>query len=71
MRVLGLGGERKELKKILAEMRIPEARRPAWPLLCSGDEIIWVFRGPMSESVRLEANSRRAVKIKLLARPGW
>ncbi len=66
MKPLGLQGRRKELKKILADMKIPQAQRQMWPVVVMGDEIIWVYRGPVSETVKLESNSRRALKIHLL-----
>jgi tRNA(Ile)-lysidine synthase len=70
LRVLGLGGRRKDLKKVFAEMGVPQARRASWPLLCMGPEILWVYRGPLSESVRLGPGSRRAVRVRLVRQPG-
>lgn len=70
VRVLGSGGRRKDLKKVFADLGIPPARRSAWPLLCMGREIIWVYRGPLSETVRLDPSSRRAVRVRLVRSSG-
>ncbi len=66
VRVLGSGGRRKDLKKVFADLGIPPARRSTWPLLCMGQEIIWVYRGPVSETVRLDPSSRRALRVRLV-----
>jgi tRNA(Ile)-lysidine synthase len=67
MRPLGLGGQHKEIKKILAEMRVPAAKRATWPLVVMGREIIWVYQGPMAETVKLDGATRRILKLTLKA----
>jgi tRNA(Ile)-lysidine synthase len=62
---LGLSGQHKEVKKIFMEMRVPAAKRAVWPLLVMGKEIIWVYRGPMAESVKLDGKTRQALKLIL------
>jgi tRNA(Ile)-lysidine synthase len=62
---LGLGGRHKELKKVLAEMHIPIAQRADWPLVVMGNEIVWVYQGPMAERFKLTAVTRKALKITL------
>jgi tRNA(Ile)-lysidine synthetase-like protein len=63
MAPLGMDGKRKSLKKILAEMKIPVGQRDFWPILVMGKEIVWIFRGPMSQVFKLTAATRRAAKI--------
>jgi len=65
MRPLGLQG-RKSLKKIMNEMRIPAAQRVRWPLLLSGENIIWVYRGPTSEEVKIGPGTKKALKIEII-----
>lgn len=65
MRPLGLGQKRKSLKKIMLEMRIPYALRSGWPILVQSREVIWVYRGPVSESVKLDKTSQKALKIEI------
>ncbi|NTV53071.1 MAG: tRNA lysidine(34) synthetase TilS [Candidatus Firestonebacteria bacterium] len=69
LQVLGLSGGHKHIKKILSEMGIPPAQRAGWPLVVMRKEVIWVYRGPMSESVKLDAKSRRAIKLTLTFKP--
>jgi len=68
MRPLGLGGQRKTIKKIMSEMKIPAAQRDSWPILKMGREIIWVYRGPVSETVKISPNSRKALRIRLVSK---
>lgn len=62
---LGLQGRHKDIKKIMMEMQIPAEERDRWPLLVQGEEVIWVFRGPMAEQVKLDAGSRKALCLRI------
>jgi tRNA(Ile)-lysidine synthase len=63
MAPLGMGGRRKSLKKIFQEMRLPRLERERWPVLTCGAEVVWVFRGPMSERFKVEARGSRVCRV--------
>jgi tRNA(Ile)-lysidine synthase len=65
MRPLGLSGKSREIKKILADMKVPLAQRQDWPMVVMGAEIVWVHLGPVSETVKLDAHSQRAIRVCL------
>lgn len=66
MRPLGLKGRTKTVKKILSEMRVPAAQRAAWPILTLSGEIIWIYRGPVSETVKADAATCNILKIRII-----
>lgn len=39
---LGMGGHSQKLSDFFVNEKIPQRARDHWPLLCSGDEIVWV-----------------------------
>jgi len=66
LRPLGLGGEKK-LQDILVDAKVPARERDGVPLVCSGDQIVWVVGHCIDERYALRPTSRRA--IHLLAAP--
>ncbi len=67
---LGMHGRTKTLKRIFSEMEVPTAQRPGWPVLAGDGRILWVFRGPMAEELKLTPASRRVAKIRLIPEKG-
>ena len=65
MRPLGMGKSKKLIKKILSEMKLTNVQKKSWPLLAKGSEIIWVYRGPISERVKITATTKKALKIRI------
>jgi len=66
LRPLGLGGEKK-LQDILVDAKVPARERDGVPLVCAGDQIVWVVGHCIDERYALQPTSRRA--IHLLASP--
>jgi tRNA(Ile)-lysidine synthase len=56
---LGIRGHRK-LKEVFIDRKVPVARRAIWPLVTSGDEILWV-PGLIRSRVALVSKSTRAL----------
>ena len=65
VRPFGLGGEKK-LQDILVDAKIAARDRDAIPLVCAGDQIVWVVGHCIDERYALNPTSHRA--IHLLAR---
>lgn len=51
-----------KLKRLFAEKHVPAQARPAWPVILSGDEIVWVKDLPVNHAYRWKG-SGRAVRI--------
>jgi tRNA(Ile)-lysidine synthase len=63
---LGMGGNTLKLADFMINEKMPQRSREAWPLVCSGENILWVPGYRMSEFCRLDENSREIVELNLL-----
>lgn len=65
-RMVPLGGVgRRKVRRLLMEARVPFAERQAYPLLVSGDEILWV-PGVCRAQAAVPAPGERSVRIEAL-----
>jgi len=62
---LGAPG-RKKLKSILIDAKIPAEERDTIPLVCSGDEIVWVVGVRIAHSVRVTESTTRFLCLTLV-----
>jgi tRNA(Ile)-lysidine synthase len=65
-------GSRKarKLKELFGRRRIPAGKRRNWPLLVSGEEVVWVRGFPPAGRVAAAADSPQALVIEESAQPG-
>jgi tRNA(Ile)-lysidine synthase len=61
-RPLGLGGGKK-LKKFFIDAKIPRSQRRRIPILCSGEQIIWVVGHRLDDRVKVTANTSRLLRL--------
>jgi tRNA(Ile)-lysidine synthase len=64
-RPLGLGGGKK-LKKFFIDAKIPRSQRRRIPILCSGEQIIWVVGLRLDDRVKVTAKSSRLLRLLYL-----
>jgi tRNA(Ile)-lysidine synthase len=64
-RPLGLGGGKK-LKKFFIDAKIPKSQRRRIPILCSGEQIIWVVGHRLDDRVKVRANTSRVLRLLYL-----
>ena len=64
-RPLGLGGSKK-LKKFFIDAKIPRSQRRRGPVLCSGEQIIWLVGLRLDDRVKVTANTDRLLKVLYL-----
>jgi tRNA(Ile)-lysidine synthase len=64
-RPLGLGGGKK-LKKFFIDAKIPTSQRRRIPILCSGEQIIWVVGLRLDDRVKVTANTSRLLRLRYL-----
>lgn len=62
---LGLEGTTK-VSDIMINNRIPELARARWPIIVSGDEVVWVAGIRMSHLFRLKENTHHVIALRLL-----
>jgi tRNA(Ile)-lysidine synthase len=67
VRPLGMRGRRK-LQDLFVDAKLPRERRASVPVVVDAENIVWVVGFCLSDDVRLDAGTRRAVRVE--ARPG-
>ena len=62
-----LGLERGSLKlsDFFINVKLPRRARAAWPLVCCGEEIVWVAGLRLAHAYRLQPKSQRVLQLKL------
>ena len=59
---LGLGGSKK-LKDYFIDEKIPQKERERIPLLCDGNQIMWVIGYRMSERYKVDSDTKRILIV--------
>jgi tRNA(Ile)-lysidine synthetase-like protein len=54
----------KSLKSFLIDRKVPAEKRLTLPLVCSGDEIVWIVGVRIGESVRITEKTRRFLVLR-------
>lgn len=57
---LGLGGHSQKLSDVFVNAKLPRRARGKWPLVCSGEQIIWVPGFRPAEEFKLKNSTRHA-----------
>ena len=65
LRPLGMGGKRIKLSDLMINLKLPQRSRAAWPLVCAGEEIVWVVGCRGSDAARLRENTTRVIHLAL------
>ena len=65
MAPLGLGGHTRKVSDLLSEAGIPWRLRARWPVVRSGDEVVWLPGVRPGHLARLTAATRRMVRLAL------
>ena len=62
---LGMPRQTSKLTELFINQKIPKRLRARWPLVCVNDEIVWVVGLRHSERLKLNPETRRAIKIRV------
>jgi tRNA(Ile)-lysidine synthase len=62
---LGMGGKSMKVSDFMINQKIPQRARAGWPLILSGDEIVWVPGYQMGHPFRLRTVAKQIVKLSL------
>ena len=66
---LGLDGHLQKLSDFLVNEKMPQRAREHWPLLCAGDEIIWVPGYRPAHPYRLTDSTKKAIYFSVTSPP--
>lgn len=61
----GMGGRSKKLQDYLVDEKVPRRKRDAVPLLCSGEDILWVVGLRTDERFLPQADAKRVLVIRV------
>jgi tRNA(Ile)-lysidine synthase len=62
---LGMGGHSRKLSDLFVDAKVPERARERWPVLCAGDEVIWVPGFAPAEAHRLRHDSNEVLLLRI------
>jgi tRNA(Ile)-lysidine synthase len=62
---MGLNGHSTKISDLMINLKLPERARLTWPLICSGDEVLWVPGYRLSQLVQVRSDSVKALHLKL------
>jgi tRNA(Ile)-lysidine synthase len=63
---LGMGGKSMKISDFMINQKIPQRARSVWPLICKGNEIVWVPGYQLAHTYRLMSDSKQVVKLSLI-----
>jgi tRNA(Ile)-lysidine synthase len=66
---LGMRGHTQKVSDFFTNVKLPQRARDRWPLLCSGDLVIWIPGYRPAEAFKLNQTSRRVVYFALTSPP--
>ncbi|MBK7320494.1 tRNA lysidine(34) synthetase TilS [Candidatus Villigracilis affinis] len=66
---LGLEGHSQKITDFFVNEKMPQRARDHWPLLCAGDQIIWVPGYRPAHSYRLTQSTKTAVYFSISGPP--
>lgn len=66
---LGMNGHSQKLSDFFVNEKVPQRARDRWPLLCAGDEIIWVPGYRSAHPYRLSNSTRKIVYLSIMRPP--
>lgn len=64
-RPLGMGGQAVRLQDFFVNVKLPRRARQRWPLVCAGEEIVWVPGFRLAHPCRVTEGTRRLLKVRL------
>jgi tRNA(Ile)-lysidine synthase len=62
---LGMAGKSQSLADFMINVKLPRRARPAWPLICSNGQIVWLPGYRIGHAFRVRRNTQRIVRMAL------
>ncbi|RPI86872.1 MAG: tRNA lysidine(34) synthetase TilS [Chloroflexi bacterium] len=69
-RPLGMEGNSLKLSDLMINHKLPKRARESWPIVCSGDEVVWVPGIRPGHAARLDNHTAEVVQLKLCKEAG-
>ncbi len=68
---LGMGGKSIKVADLMINEKIPAQARKYWPLILSGEEIIWIPGLRISEQAKIVTDSSQVCRMKIYRKENW
>jgi tRNA(Ile)-lysidine synthase len=62
---LGMGGNSMKLSDLMVNLKLPSRARATWPLVCAGENILWVPGFRLSHLARIKPTTLQAIHLHL------
>ena len=62
---LGLNGHTMKISDVMINLKLPRWARTTWPLICAGDEVVWMPGYRISETVRITPQTKKTIRLSL------
>ena len=63
---LGMGGHHMKLSDFMVNEKVPPAVRDQWPLVVSGDDVVWVAGMRLDDRFRVRSDTMRVVRLEFI-----
>ncbi len=63
---LGLGGHTAKISDVMVNAKVPVEQRAAWPVVASGDEVVWLAGLRLDERFRVRPETAAVLRLKFL-----
>jgi tRNA(Ile)-lysidine synthase len=63
---LGMGGHSMKLSDLMINLKLPNRARATWPLVCSGEKILWVPGFRLSHLARIKPTTPQVVHLRVI-----
>jgi tRNA(Ile)-lysidine synthase len=62
---LGMEGKSQKVSDLMINAKLPRRARKAWPLVCSGEDIIWIPGQPIAHRFRIQPGTRQVLYLQM------
>ena len=66
---LGMGGQRKKIRDFYINFKIPRRARTHWPLVCAGEQVIWVAGCRIAHPFRITPATKNILHLEIKKLP--
>jgi tRNA(Ile)-lysidine synthase len=66
LKPLGMGGRSVKISDLMINLKLPHRSRSTWPVVCAGEQIVWVPGCRVSETAQLSQATRRVLHLTLI-----
>jgi tRNA(Ile)-lysidine synthase len=66
---LGMGGQTTKLQDYFINNKIPRRARVNWPLVCAGEQVVWVVGYRIAHPFRITEKTKNILHLEIMKLP--